>query len=393
MIPRTAPLRPTETQASGRRPATERSRGGRWQTRMAESVTDGRELVELLELDPALLAGAEGAHREFPLRVPRGFVARMRKGDPRDPLLRQVLPSAEELRDQPGFTPDPLGEESANPVPGLLHKYRGRVLLVVAGTCAVHCRYCFRRCLPNPSFVPLRGNPSFVPLRGNPSPGAESLTPALAYVASEPSIGEVILSGGDPLCVADDQLRDLVGEIARIPHVKRLRIHSRMPIVLPERVDDRLLGWLGGSRLRAVMVVHANHAREIDAEVAGALDRLRAAGIALYNQAVLLRGVNDRVAALRDLSEALFAAGVSPYYLHLLDRVRGAAHFAVAETTATRLVRELMAELSGYLVPRLVREQPGAPAKVPLCLCGQPRKNQTMLIEPEPPTLEPEPPI
>ncbi len=321
---------------------------------MAEAVTDGRELVELLELDPALVAGAEGAvvEREFPLRVPRGFVARMRKGDARDPLLRQVLPSAEELREVPGFIPDPLAEAAAQPVPGVLHKYRGRLLLAVTGTCAIHCRYCFRRCLPQPAL------------------GGERLRAALAYIASEPSIGEVILSGGDPLSLDDDVLRDLAGEIARIPHVKRLRIHSRMPIVLPERVDDRLLSRLQATRLRVVLVVHANHAREIDAEAAGALDRLRAAGFALFNQAVLLRGVNDDVAALRDLSEALFAAGVNPYYLHLLDRVRGAAHFALPEAAAARLVRELMAELSGYLVPRLVREQPGAPAKVPLCLCG-----------------------
>jgi len=353
MIPRTATPRPTETPAYGHRPAAERVSDGGWQRRMAEALTDSRELVELLDLDPALVAGAESAQREFPLRVPRGFVARMRKGDPRDPLLRQVLPRADELRDEPGFVTDPLGEGSVNPVAGLLHKYRGRVLLMVSGACAVHCRYCFRRAV------------------SHPRPGIGDLSAALGYVASDPSIREVILSGGDPLAAADDLLHPLVGEIARIPHVERLRIHSRMPIVLPERVDDRLLDWLGPTRLRTVLVVHANHAREIDDAVAGALERLQAAGTVLLNQAVLLRGVNDGVDALRDLSEALFAAGVLPYYLHLLDRVRGAAHFAVAEPTARRLVRELMAELSGYLVPRLVREVPGAPAKVPLCLCGR----------------------
>lgn len=325
-----------------------------WRRSLADAVSSVGELLDLLDLDPAPAGGVEAAHRDFPLRVPRGFVARMRRGDPRDPLLLQVLPRARELEPVPGFGRDPLGEERTSPAPGLLHRFHGRVLLVVTGACAVHCRYCFRRHFP---YAEHRGWGS----------GFER---ALAYVGARPSIGEVILSGGDPLAASDERLARLAGAIAEIPHVRRLRLHTRMPIVLPERVDERLVGWLAESRLRTVVVVHANHPREIDRSVRAALARLRRADVALLNQSVLLRGVNDRVEALRDLSEALFEAGVTPYYLHLLDRVQGAAHFEVGETEARALLRELMQLLPGYLVPRLVREVPGAPAKVPITLEG-----------------------
>jgi EF-P beta-lysylation protein EpmB len=326
------------------------------------------ELLDLLELDPAdpalglAAGGAEGdgagdglvtvAQREFPLRVPRSFVARMRRGDPRDPLLLQVLPTAAEMAPAPGFSEDPLAEASASPVPGLLHKYRGRVLLVATGACAVHCRYCFRRHFPYAEH----------------RPWGEGWRPALDHVAADPTVEEVILSGGDPLAVADDKLAWLAAAAAAIPHLRRLRVHTRLPIVVPERVDAGLLGWLGdgASRLRKVVVVHANHPREVDGEVLAALGRLRAAGVTVLNQAVLLRGVNDRVSVLRRLSETLFNAGVMPYYLHLVDRVRGAAHFEVDEATARDLLGGLTRELPGYLVPRLVRELPGVAAKVPV---------------------------
>jgi len=325
-----------------------------WQRALADAVTDPAELLRLLELDPESLsggaAGVERAARLFGLRVPRGYVARMRPGDPADPLLRQVLPLGAEAESVPGFGPDPLDERAASPHPGLLRKYRGRALLIVTGACAVHCRYCFRRHFPY----------------AENQAGRSAWREVLDALAADPSVEEVILSGGDPLAASDERLEALVRELEAIPHLRRLRVHSRNPIVLPERVDDGLLGWLAPAsrRLDRVLVVHANHARELDAAVAAALGRLRAAGVTLLNQSVLLAGVNDSVEALADLSRALVGVGVLPYYLHLLDRVAGAAHFEVPEERARRLAGELAASVSGYLVPKLVREVPGAPAKV-----------------------------
>lgn len=319
-----------------------------WRRALAEAVTDPAELLGLLDLPAELLPEARRAAELFGLRVPRSFVARMRPGDPRDPLLLQVLPLGRELEAVPGYSEDPLAEGEAVIRPGLLHKYRGRVLLVVTGTCAVHCRYCFRRHFPY----------------AESHPGWSGWGETLEAVAADPEVREVILSGGDPLSAGDERLAELVSGIAAIPHVERLRVHTRNPVVLPERVDSRLLAWLSGTRLRTVVVVHANHAREIDGAVRAAFARLRDAGATLLNQSVLLAGVNDSADALVELSETLFEAGALPYYLHLLDRVRGAAHFEVPEDRARRLVGEAAARLPGYLVPRLVREVPGAPAKV-----------------------------
>lgn len=328
-----------------------------WQRSLAQGVTDPEELLRRLDLPVELLGDrsrAERARAQFPLRVPLAFVRRMLRGDPDDPLLRQVLPLDRETEPAAGFGPDPLAEEETLSAPGVLHKYRGRALLVVTGACGVHCRYCFRRHFPY----------------AEASPGRSGWDAALAYLADDPSIEEVILSGGDPLAVADERLAELARRLEAIPHLRRLRVHSRMPVVLPERVDDELLGWLAGTRLRPVLVIHANHPREIDDEVAGAMDRLRRAGVTLLNQAVLLRGVNDHEQTLRELSEVCFEAGVLPYYLHLLDRVAGAAHFDVPEGEARRLVTALAKTLPGYLVPRLVREVPGAGAKVPVDLAA-----------------------
>lgn len=286
----------------------------------------------------------------FPVRVPRGFVERMRPGDPEDPLLLQVLPRTEERETVPGFNADPLGEAGVSPRPGVLHKYAGRVLVVVTGACGIHCRYCFRRHFPY----------------GEHALGPEVRERVVEYVAADASISEVILSGGDPLTVTDEKLGPLVRELAEIPHLRRLRVHSRMPVVLPERVDGGLLDWLAGTRLRPVVVIHANHGREIDTHVVGAVARLRGAGVTVLNQAVLLAGVNDRVDALEELSEGLFEAGVLPYYLHLLDPVAGAAHFDVPTARARDLMRKLAARLPGYLMPRVVREVPGALYKVPV---------------------------
>lgn len=328
---------------------------GGWQRSLARAVSDVGELCELLGLDRRQLPGID-PESDFPLRVPRSFVARMRRGDPLDPLLRQVLPLERERLPVAGFTCDPLAETDASPAPGLLHKYRGRVLLLAAGACGVHCRYCFRRHFPYAEH----------------RPWAADWRPALDYIAGDREIAEVILSGGDPLTASDRRLSRLADDLAAVPHVRRLRLHTRMPVVLPERVDDSLLRWLKRSRLETVVVIHANHAREIDGEVRRALGRLAAAGVTLLNQSVLLKGVNDRPEDLEALSEALFAAGVLPYYLHLLDRVHGAAHFEVDEAAARDLVRELIERLPGYLVPRLVREVPGVPAKVPVPFAAGP---------------------
>jgi EF-P beta-lysylation protein EpmB len=321
-----------------------------WQRALAEAVTDPAELLQMLHLDRGLLPAAERATALFGLRVPRSYLRRVSKGDPNDPLLRQVLPLGAELVTAPGFGPDPVGDAHATARPGLLHKYRGRALLITTGACAVHCRYCFRRQFPY----------------GESRPGSEQWRRIRDYLESDPEIDEVILSGGDPLVLNDRRLAEWVRRLGDLVQLKRLRIHTRVPVVLPERIDAGLLATLANSRLRQVMVLHANHPREVDAQVAAALASLREARIELLNQSVLLAGVNDRVETLAELSERLFDCGVLPYYLHLLDRVQGTAHFEVDEINARALHRALRERLPGYLVPRLVREQAGAASKTPL---------------------------
>ncbi len=325
---------------------------GAWKDLLSCAVTDVGELLRLLGLPPDHAGNPDAVarvERELSVRVPRGFVARMRPGDPDDPLLLQVLAHVDESRRAVGFTADPVGELSVSRGP-LLRKYRGRALLVVTGACAVHCRYCFRRHFPYEAHT----------LTGATREGA------LTALAADPSIRELILSGGDPLAVPDDRLSSLLDELAAIPHLRRLRLHTRLPVVIPQRVDEALLGWLSRTHLQTVVVLHVNHANEIDDEVTTAAGLLRAAGATVLNQAVLLAGVNDSVEALATLSEALMAAGILPYYLHLLDPVAGAAHFDVPEKRAVELIEGLRARLPGFLVPRLVREVAGAPFKVPI---------------------------
>jgi EF-P beta-lysylation protein EpmB len=321
-----------------------------WQQELAQAVSDPHELCHLLELDPALARAAEQLGESFRLRVPHSFVRRMRRGDPADPLLRQVLPLAEEAHSPAGFSADPLGEREALAAPGLLHKYQGRALLIATGACAVHCRYCFRREFPY----------------GEQLAGAGRWRTALAALAADPTIEELILSGGDPLSLTNSRLTELSTALSGVHHLRRLRLHTRTPVVVPSRVDPGLIAWLRGLPWRTVIVLHVNHANEIDAETRAAFGELSRAGVTLLNQSVLLAGVNDSLSALRALSLALWDAGVLPYYLHVLDRVRGAAHFEVEETPARRLAAQLASELPGYLVPRLVREVAGAPAKLAL---------------------------
>lgn len=323
-----------------------------WQQLWREAVRDPRELLSLLGLESLAARISDSAAVQFPLRVPRGFVARMRYGDPHDPLLRQVLPLDDEDRFVPGFELDAVGDTAARTGHGVIQKYRGRALLIATGSCAVHCRYCFRRHFPY----------------SEETAAAGGWGEAVALIAADASIDEVILSGGDPLSLSTSKLAELTTALATIPHLQRLRIHTRLPVVLPERVDDGLIAWLRELPWPTTIVIHANHANEFDTGVGIALARLRAAGaaskgIVLLNQAVLLRGVNDTVEALVELSERGFAAGALPYYLHQLDRVAGAAHFEVSDDDARALHTALAACLSGYLVPRLAREVAGDPGK------------------------------
>lgn len=320
-----------------------------WQRQLAAAVSDPAELLGLLDLQPQDLDGAPLADATFPLRVPRYFVGLMQRGDPDDPLLRQVLPSAREREPAPGFVADPVGDLAASHGAGVLHKYHGRALLVTTGACAVHCRYCFRRHFPYAEH--------------NASRDWQQVVETLHDLTD---VSELILSGGDPLSLSDRRLGDLLRNAERIPHLRRLRLHTRLPVVLPARITPRLVELLGASRLQVVVVIHANHPQEVSPALGTALAALRGCCEALLNQSVLLKSVNDDADTLRRLSEALIGIGVLPYYLHLLDPVAGAAHFDVPAARAHQLVAALRETLPGYLVPRLVRELPGRASKTPL---------------------------
>lgn len=321
-----------------------------WQSLLARSITDPEQLLSRLSLDTSLLDGALAASADFPLRVPEPYLSRIQPGNPHDPLLRQVLPLGEELLEQPDFVMDPLGEQHTNARPGVIHKYHGRLLLIVSGGCAVNCRYCFRRHFPY----------------GDNNLSTDDWQQALDYIRQDESISEIIYSGGDPLAASDKRIAWLTREIAAIAHVRRLRVHTRLPVVIPQRVTSELIDALCGTRLPVTMVLHCNHANEIDRQLAEAIQRLRQAGIVLLNQAVLLKGVNDNIGDLVSLSEALGDHGVLPYYLHVLDHVKGAQHFHVDDRAASGLAAEMLARLPGFLVPRLVREVAGQSSKTPL---------------------------
>lgn len=320
-----------------------------WQRQMAEAISEPAELLRMLDLDADSVAVVHNLE-QFRLKVPLPFVRRMRKGDPDDPLLRQVLPLDIEMTPATGFLADPVGDLDSMTIPGLLHKYVGRALLVATGACAVHCRYCFRRHFPY----------------ADANPGRNHWSAALDYLHSHPDIHEIILSGGDPLSLPDSRLLELIKELETIPHLNRLRIHTRLPVVIPDRVSAALLMGLENTRFDTAIVVHINHAQEIDTALSRSLMQLRQSGPLLLNQAVLLRGINNTPEAQIALSERLFACGVLPYYLHLLDRVQGAAHFDLAEADALKLFETMRRQLPGYLLPRLVRETSGQPYKSPV---------------------------
>ncbi len=316
-----------------------------WQKILNQGFNSASELLQFLGLPPSLSNGL--SERAFKTRVPRGFVARMQMKNPQDPLLLQVLAVAEELQIRPDYSDDPLDESEANKIPGLLHKYHGRVLLTLVGACAVNCRYCFRR------HFPYQDN----------NPSAQEWEQALSYISNDCTITEVILSGGDPLLLVDSKLTKFFHRLEKISHVKTIRIHSRIPIVLPERITEQFLETLRHSRLRKVVVLHCNHPQEIDKSVHAACHALKKAQCTLLNQSVLLKGINDQAETLASLSERLFDCGVLPYYLHVLDKVQGAAHFDTPLAQALMIYAQLQSLVPGYLLPKLAREDAGETSK------------------------------
>ena len=322
-----------------------------WQSQLSDLITDPSELLSLLELSSEqLLSGAILASEKFKLRVPRAFVGKMNAKNPLDPLLLQVLPHHLELEEHPEFVTDPLGEEAANQLPGVLHKYKSRFLLTLTGACAVHCRYCFRRHFPYQENLPK--NEDWLNIKN--------------YIEANPNINEIILSGGDPLTLSNRKLALWLERLSSLKQIEILRIHSRVPIVIPNRIDEELISLLKNSRLRIVLVVHSNHASELDDFTCSKLLQLSDHHITVLNQAVLLKGVNDSAQTLIDLSYRLFEARVMPYYLHVLDKVKGAQHFDLESSKIDDIYRDVLANLPGYLVPKLVREIAGEKNKTPL---------------------------
>lgn len=322
-----------------------------WQSQLSDLITDPSELLSLLELSSEqLLSGAILASEKFKLRVPRAFVGKMNAKNPLDPLLLQVLPHHLELEEHPEFVTDPLGEEAANQLPSVLHKYKSRFLLTLTGACAVHCRYCFRRHFPYQENLPK--NEDWLNIKN--------------YIEANPNINEIILSGGDPLTLSNRKLALWLERLSSLKQIKILRIHSRVPIVIPNRIDEELISLLKNSRLRIVLVVHSNHASELDDFTCSKLLQLSEHHITVLNQAVLLKGVNDSAQTLVDLSYRLFEARVMPYYLHVLDKVKGAQHFDLDSSEIDEIYRDVLANLPGYLVPKLVREIAGEKNKTPL---------------------------
>lgn len=321
-----------------------------WQIELSESFTDPKALLHQLNLDTEITSEILKATKMFPFRVTRSYASRMEKRNIHDPLLRQVLPVDLELIDKPGYSNDPVGDRDAIAAAGVIQKYSERALLLTTGACAINCRYCFRRNFPyNENQLTRRQEQR-----------------AFDYLRDSTKIHEVILSGGDPLVLSDNRLEGILEKLSSLNHIKRVRIHTRLPIVLPSRVTTRLIRILTSIRPTPIVVVHTNHCKEIDSEVQEAINRLRDGRITVLNQSVLLKGVNDDFPALSNLSETLFKAGILPYYLHLLDKTNGAAHFEVGIDIALRLQEDLRRKLPGYLVPRFVREHTGAQYKLPI---------------------------
>ncbi|OUS26784.1 EF-P beta-lysylation protein EpmB [Gammaproteobacteria bacterium 45_16_T64] len=323
-----------------------------WQNQLSTAFTSVNSLLEHLQIPKSQYPEWIQAEKDFPLRVPRAFVNKMSKGDINDPLLKQVLPLPLETLDIDGYVEDPLQELTANPIKGLLHKYRSRVLVILGSACAIHCRYCFRR------HFPYQDN----------GISTKEMSLIIDYVGQNTDINEVILSGGDPLVTNNTRLSRLIKALEQIPHLRRIRFHTRTPVVIPERIDKEFIDILSQTRLQVLMVLHCNHAHEIDDLFTNAMAQLKNAGVTLLNQSVLLKGINDTPEALIELSESLFTAHILPYYLHLLDPVAGASHFDVNESIGKSLITTLLSALPGYLVPKLVREEAHRTSKTPISI-------------------------
>ncbi|GAA5006832.1 EF-P beta-lysylation protein EpmB [Acinetobacter puyangensis] len=322
-----------------------------WQSQLSDLITDPLQLISCLNLSPDdLNSQALLAHQQFKLRVPRQFVDKMQIGNAYDPLFLQVFPHHLEMQENSEFSLDPLGERDANALPGMLHKYKSRILMTLTGACAIHCRYCFRRHFPYQENLPK--DKDWLAIK--------------QYIVAHPDINEIILSGGDPLSISNEKLAKWVGYFEQLPQIKTLRIHTRLPVVIPQRIDDALLHILSSSRLNKIMVVHSNHANELDSDFDIAMQKLVQHGVTIFNQSVLLKGVNDNCITLTELSYRLFQARVLPYYLHVLDKVSGASHFLISDQRAQNIYQDLLKELPGYLMPKLVREIHGEQHKTPL---------------------------
>lgn len=327
-----------------------------WQKELGQVFTDPQKLLQYLAIDDKDFRESFKARKLFPLRVPVPFADRMEQGNINDPLLKQVMTSSDEFLTEEGFSDDPLLEQDTA-TPGLLHKYDNRVLLMLKTACAVNCRYCFRR------HFPYQEN----------SVNQQKLQQIADYISSNSAINEVILSGGDPLMASDKHIIELIELLSQISHVTRLRIHTRLPVVIPSRITNELLSALENAPFNVVMVLHINHANEIDKEVNGIAKALKEHNITLLNQAVLLKDINDDAPSQVALNEKLFNAGIMPYYLHLLDKVNGAVHFDVVQKDAIELMHQLHRLLPGFLVPKLVREIGGEAHKTPIDLGLHPK--------------------
>ncbi len=321
-----------------------------WQTELQSSIHHFKDLADACDLKSSQSDASEHPTYGFAVKAPRAFVSKIDKNNPADPLLLQILPTQDEGRHFPGFKADAVDEANKHVIPGLIKKYHGRALLITTASCAIHCRYCFRR------HYPYQDNQA----------GHNNWSEAISAIKGDPTLFEIILSGGDPLSISDGKLEKLIGLLEDIPHLKILRIHTRFPAVLPSRITNQLLEMLTHTRFKITMILHINHPNEIGDDVVHALKNLHRTGIQLLNQSVLLKGINDDARILIRLSEELYSNHVLPYYLHLLDPVQGAAHFDVAEDSARSLINTVREQLPGYLVPRLVRETPNAPYKIPV---------------------------
>lgn len=320
-----------------------------WQLELKNSITNYLDLFKLLNLNPKhpkLIDTIQ--YSQFPLLVTNSFINRIQKMDINDPLLRQILPTTQELQNNNSFCADPLQEANFNKIPGLLHKYSSRVLIIVTKACAINCRYCFRKEFQYSANIA----------------SGKNLENIINYIAKDSSIIEVILSGGDPLIAPNNYLQHLISKLESIKHIETVRIHSRVPIILPCRLEPEFINILLKSRLNIVLVTHTNHPQEINQEVAEYFKLLQNTKITLLNQTVLLKNINDNAGVLAELSRKLFSIKILPYYLHILDKVNGTKHFAVKLSTAKKIYGELQSKLPGYLVPKLVTEKPGAKHKI-----------------------------